>query len=474
MTDSAPNSPPPEPHAWSRGVRRVIVSEVLIVLILAAAVGGFRAMYAQKPEVRERAVEKVRLNVDVFAADPVTFQELLTGFGTAEAEREVIVAAQVSGEITEIHPQLEIGYPVTAGRDEVSPDQPTRRRDADLLLKIDSRDFQERVEQAGHRIAEARTEIEQLKVQQSSVQRQLAKAKAVLATLNEEYERVREAVDRRVGTPTDLNRALLEVQRYEDTIIQLENQASAIPHQITAAQQRLSSGESERNRATNDLERTTVVPPFDGTLSEVCVEQGQFVRAGEPLVRLTDPERMVVPVALGLDNFLELQQVMTNGGQPAVALAENETATARWYGYLTRTAPEADQASRTVRAFIEVDNTAAEQPLLPGTFVHARIDGRILENALLIPRETVVNGFVFVVDDQNIVRRRHVHTGRTLQSLAVVTEGLEAGEQVVMTNLDIVEAGMEVVVQTKITARDEIDSIHSPVLRLMSDTKSSD
>ena len=173
-------------------VRRLIVSEILIVMLIGLSIGTAWLMYAQRPSVQPKSTEEMLLNVDVFQASPLNFQELLTGFGTARAEREVILAAQVTGEIVDIDPQLKVGRAVTAGRHISSPDAPSVQRDADLLLKIDPRDYQQRVDQTAARIAETQTEIEQLKVQAGNVTRQLEKGRLVLATLKDEYRRVDE------------------------------------------------------------------------------------------------------------------------------------------------------------------------------------------------------------------------------------------------------------------------------------------
>ena len=180
-------------------VKRLIISEVLIVLILGFSFLAFKLLYAQKPAVQEKQTELVRLNVDVFAVQRISFQELLSGFGTVRADREVILAAQVSGEIIEVHPQLEVGHHVAAGRLLTTPAGPSTQQDADQLLKIDPRDYLQRVEQAANRIAELRTEIEQLNVQKTNVARQLVQGQSVLKTISEEFDRLKRAVDRGVG-----------------------------------------------------------------------------------------------------------------------------------------------------------------------------------------------------------------------------------------------------------------------------------
>ncbi|MDG1893760.1 MAG: efflux RND transporter periplasmic adaptor subunit [Fuerstiella sp.] len=465
-------------------VKRLIISEALIVLILGMSYGVYGYLEGQQPAVQQKETESSRLNIDVYSVESMRFQELLSGFGTVRADREVILAAQVSGEIIEVHPQLEVGYHVTSGKLVTTPASPSVQRDADQLLRIDPRDYEQRVEQAANRIAELETEIAQLGVQKKNVARQVAKGKSVLKTLTEEYERLKAAVARKVGTPSDLNKALLEVQRFDDTLIQLENQAASIPHQIAAAEQRLLTSKSEKQRAQNDLQRAQIVPPFDGVLSEVFVEQGQYVQAGEPLVRLTDLSVVEIPVALSFEDFLQLQQEMDGGHRLEVTLAENESARNTWQGYVVRTSPEADPGSRTVQVFVEVRNSDEKPPLLPGAFVHARIDGRCYrdENVFLIPRECIVDGSVYVVGQEDfadektekvdgevvrvdVAQSRPVQLGRRFRSLVEVTDGIEPGDRLVLTNLDIVEDGTRVSVQSSTTVSDEIEPLKNTVIR---------
>ena len=448
-------------------VRRLVVSEILIVVLLVAAYAAFKRLEAQKAEVEPKAIETARLNVDVFLAESLVVQELLTGFGTARADRDVVVAAQVSGEIVDFNPQLKVGQRAQAGQLIAVADQPSMRRDADLLLKIDPRDLQQRADQAASAIDEGIAEIDRLKVQQANLVRQLENSRATLATLQEEYDRVLSAETKKAATRSDLNRALLEVQRYQDAVIQLENQVSSIPLQLLAAEQRLASSRAEQSRARNDLQRTEVYPPFDGVISDVFVQKGRYVRAGEQLVRLTDISRVEVPVSLGMDDFLQLQQILNGGQKPKVLLAENETADTRWSGYMVRVAPEADSLSRTIQVYVEVDNSPEQTSLLPGTFTYAKIEGQIFSDVVLVPQEAIVDGAVFVVNEANVVRKQSIKTGRRFQSLVLVEEGLAAGERVVLTNLDIVEEGKEVIVQSTIGPRDETDALRSPTLRII-------
>ncbi|MCA9038158.1 MAG: efflux RND transporter periplasmic adaptor subunit [Planctomycetaceae bacterium] len=450
---------------------RVITSFVLILVLLFSAMHFFKTMASGRPEVQQREITETVYNVDAFEVQPVTFTELLTAFGTSVADREVVVAAQVSGEVVEIHPSLKVGQAVSAGA-AIGADGGTNQPiSGDLLLKIDQRDFQQRVEQTKASIAGIQTEIEQLSQQKMNAERQLALARQDLQTLQDDYDRVKTLRDRGAGLATDLTRSLLELRRYQDTIVQLENQISLHPHQLEAARQRLTAAEADLKRANNDLLRTEVVPPFSGVLSEVMVEQGQYVRNGEPLVRIVDSSRIEIPVSLGLEDYLLIQDAVESGHPPEAWLAENETAPARWKGYVVRVSPTADASSRTIEVFIEVINSDQDTPLLPGTFVFARINGPRFDNALIIPRESIVEDTVFVVNnssDKGIghAEKKHLKTGRRLQSLVVVHEGLKAGDRVVMTNLDVIQSGTGILPQQTISPMDEIQRIRVPVIQM--------
>jgi multidrug efflux pump subunit AcrA (membrane-fusion protein) len=71
-----------------------------------------------------------------------------------------------------------------------------------------------------------------------------------------------------------------------------------------------------------------------------------------------------------------------------------------WEGRIRRIAPSADEASRTFRAFVEVNNVPGAPPLIPGLFVEAAVAGDTLHDVMLIPRGAVRKGLVYVLHDE--------------------------------------------------------------------------
>jgi RND family efflux transporter MFP subunit len=251
-----------------------------------------------------------------------------------------------------------------------------------------------------------------------------------------------------VNTASQLARAKLEMRTFEDAIIKLESEAELYPLRIEHTQKKRSTHQTDLEIALEELSRTRVTPPFNGTISEVLVEQGQFVQPGTSLVRLTDTSRIEVPVPITLDEFSRIEGRLRSEDFPRVELAENVTSPSRWNGFVVRAAPVADELTRTIMVYVSVDNSSQDVPLKPGTFVHARIAGPILENAIVVPRDAIVADHVFVAGPAGTAVRRPLTISRTLQSLALVESGVEAGEQIVLTNLDVLYQGAEVQVES--------------------------
>lgn len=443
--------------------KRIGISVLLIVGTLAVAAFGFQLLAEMKPEVAKRETELKVYNVDAFIAERVNIEEVISGFGTAQCDREVVIAAQVNGEIVEIHPRLKIGSRVSDGTD--TKDGKTTRDGADVLVKIDAQPYQERVTQSQNRLDEVDAEIATLEQQIENNDQLLKKAQQDYKAFEAEYERIKSARAKGVATASEKTRSLLELQKYQDNVLQFQAESKMLPLNVASARQRQKSLTNDLTLARIEMSRTTVTPRFSGRLSDVMVELGQFVRAGEPIVRVSDLSRVEVAIPLPLSEYSKLEQKIRDGEQPLVKLAPNETSPDVWTGRLVRVAPEADRETRTVMVFVMVDNDQQTTPLLPGTFVHVRIDGPVLQDAIPIPRDAIHNGNIYVAID-NAVKVRPAVVTETLQTLAIIEESVQPGEQVILTNLDIIFADAPVAVQRTRRLNEEVQSQRSQLARI--------
>lgn len=417
--------------------RQILISAGLAVLALAAGFGVSHGLTLLKqPPVLREPVERV-YNVEVFDVENLTLREIVRALGTSEAEREVVLSAQVAGEITELHPHLKVGTKVYA----VNPED--TRQPGNLLVRIDPTSYEARVAQGQTQLAEDRAELKRIQQEEENLDRLHATIAADFEDSKREYDKTQLLRKQGINTDSDLRRAQMELRQHEKIMVQSRNDKDLLPVRRELVQRRIESHEAALKLAEIDLQRTSIRPPFDGIVSAVQVEVGQYVRVGEPIATITDQKLVEVPLSVTLDDYAKLLPDVMERQYPVAELAENEGAPPRWKGHVIRMSPKADEHTRTAMVFVQVDNSQQASPLLPGTFVQARIEGPILKQVKVVPRDAVLDGKAFV-ETNGMIEQRSVKIARTLHSFAVIESGLEAGERLVLTNLDVVFGGAKV------------------------------
>jgi membrane fusion protein (multidrug efflux system) len=86
--------------------------------------------------------------------------------------------------------------------------------------------------------------------------------------------------------------------------------------------------------------------------------------------------------------------------------------------------------------------------LLPGQFARVRALYQVLEDAVVVPRQALVEmqGLfrVYLVDEQGTVESLEVQKGPETENDVVIEAGLEGGERVIVEGLQRVRPGMTV------------------------------
>lgn len=434
--------------------------------LVALALGGvmtYGLALLAKPPVLRQPTERT-YNVDVFQVEALNIREVIRAFGTSQAEREVVVSAQVAGEVAERHPLLKIGQAVRALHSGASG--ATDGYLGDLLVRIDPKSFEAHVEQGRTLLAEDQAELKRIQQEEDNLRRLQKTVQADYDDSRREFQKAELLRKQNVNTDSDLRRAQMDLRQHEKMLVQSTNDLDLLPARRELVQRRIQTHEAALKLAELDLARTVVRPPFDGILSAVTVEVGQFVRVGEPLMTITDQKLVEVPLSVTLDDYAKLQAEVSARRFPAVELAENENVAGRWKGHVMRVSPKADEHTRTAMVYVQVDNSEQETPLLPGTFVQARIDGPILNGAILVPRDTVLDGKAFIEVD-GVTRVRTVKTAKTLYNLSLIESGLQAGDRLVMTNLDVLYEGARARASQTLTLQQELEKHRTRAVQIV-------
>lgn len=284
--------------------------------------------------------------------------------GVVEAVRESTVSAQTAGTVVDL--PYDVDDAVEAG---------------ELIVRLEDRDEQARVEQARSSLAEARAD---------------------LTDARQNLERVERLHERGVASQQDLDQAR---------------------NRFDAAKARVSRAEGALAEAREQLGYTRVKAPYSGIVTERMVEVGESVSPGQPLMRGLSLEELRVVVSLP-QQFA--QQVRVEGGPVVTLDNERRLETGRMTFY-----PYADQESHSFR--LRLSLTDPEAHLFPGMLVRVDIPtGR--REALWVPESSVYRRgelrAVFVRGPDDVPRLRQVRLGSYRDGMVEVLSGVSQGESV--------------------------------------------
>ncbi len=387
---------------------KLILRIILPILVLAGAGYATVTMIRNRPAPETRAAEIPLPLVTTIEAEFSSVTLSVFAEGTVAPRTVSELTPEVSGRVIEVAESLVVGGFFEEG---------------DVLLRLDSREYELAVTRARAAIAQSKLRLE--------TERQEA------AVAMEEWELLG------TGRPTPL--AIREPQ-------------------IAEAQAALASAEAALQQAEYDLERTVVGAPFAGRVRAERVDVGQFVARGNSVATLyaIDAAEVRLPIPDSELAFLNLplayrdDEVAIGSVRGPRVILRSEFAGRRheWRGRVVRTEGEIDPRTRMVHAIARVEDPYARgdspnrPPLAVGMFVEAEIIGRSSGRVMVLPR-TVLRGAdrVLIVDDTDHVRFRQVELFRLERDRVLVQSGLEEGDRIIVSPLENAVDGLRVQVQ---------------------------
>ena len=248
--------------------------------------------------------------------------------------------ALVRGQVTIVSPQLS-GYVVEVP---VQDFQQVKR--GDLLMRIDERIYQQRLDQAKAQLAAQKAALANAAQQRGSAEATIRQNQALLANANAQAQRA-QADLRRVeelaadGSLSARERDATRAARAQSVAASAQAQAG-----LEIARQNLRSvtvnrgslvaavagAEASLQLAAIDLSNTRVLAPRDGQLGQVGVRQGAYVNAGAQVTAIVPAQLWVIA------NLKETQMANVAVGQVAT-LTVDALGNARLLGHVERISP---------------------------------------------------------------------------------------------------------------------------------------
>jgi RND family efflux transporter MFP subunit len=368
---------------------------VIPALVVIASIFGAVTLLATSPQLEPSSIEPIAAAVRVQEINPEPIQLTVHSQGTVVPNTESELIPEVSGRVIWKSPALVNGGYFEAG---------------EPLLRLEDNDYRSTLARARSALTRAEAEFEHARF---------------------EYQRLKSLEEKQLASQS-----------------QIENQLRG----YRVAEAALQDARAAFNQASRDLARTEIKAPFTGLVRKESVDIGQFASRGMSIATIYagDQAEIRLPIADRQLAFLNLplghRGELPAEQQPNVTLtADYAGRTLSWQGKIVRTEAQIDTSSRMVHVIARVTNEEQDVPLNVGLFVNAEIEGLLVEDVVVLPRNALRNGNrVLVVDDENRLHYRDIEPLRLYRDQVLIQSGLETGERVCISPLQTAIEGMPV------------------------------
>lgn len=385
-------------------VGRVLVGVIVIGGVMALTIAGLRPRPTPGVEVQVGTVKKAPIS------------RVVTGAGRVQPATTVKISSSLSGDLVVL--SVKMGDRVTKGQ---------------LLGRIDPRRFEANAKQAN--------------AAHNATKADIAVAQVEVGRLELEEKRVQGLVDKGLASKAEQERTKAEL-------------AAAVARTV-ALKDRSVQAAAAQDEAKEDLEKTNLRSPIDGTVIELSREVGERVRGSDfnedVVMTLAALSSMEVKLEVGEHEVIHLKN-----GQPAQVRIDAIEGTA-FKGSVVEIGQKAiirnqgtEQETTSFRVTVGLDTKPPN--VMSGMSADVRVTTDQRESTLVVPVQAVtvrpskmipelsgqVEGtaiansqaeafakVVFVVDGEQKAHLRRVRTGIASDSDIEVLEGLKEGERIV-------------------------------------------
>ena len=424
-----------------------------------AACGGSKAQV----NVNVNTAEKPSINVTTTQAVVRQIPTYFEATGNLASDAQTDVAPTVGGKIVEVN--FDVGSYVNKG---------------DVLIRLDARDAQIRLEQAQAQVEQQRRAVSQA---EAAVEQAIASLRQTQVRLGitdgetfniNDFSQVKtiraqlELAERELARTTrlletgDVSRAIYDQRKSQrDALLgQLDearsNAAVAIKAidtsraavntartNVSQARAAVATAETQVDQARKAIADTVVYAPISGYVAERNSDLGEYITPNTPNSKVATIVRTAV---------LRLRIDVPEQSIGKVAVGQGISAQVSAYpdrnfaGTIVRVLPSLNTTSRTLTVEAEVENTGGL--LKPGQFATVRIVQSKPVPAVMVPTAAVrtegdINK-VFVVKD-GVANERLVQLGFLENDMIEVKQGIQEGEVVATNNLDKLGDGVIVI-----------------------------
>lgn len=186
---------------------------------------------------------------------------------------------------------------------------------------------------------------------------------------------------------------------------------------------------AESQLVAAQLAKATVRAPFSGKIGLRYISQGSYVTPSTPIASLVNTDQLKITFSIPekYSSQIKLEDKITF---TTANSKEEQTAT------IYAIEPEVDIATRTLKMRAIANNR--EGKLIPGTFANVLLPLEIVNDALLVPTESLIpiqNGKKIFISKGGLAREIIVVTGSRTENSVIVLSGLKAGDTILTSGV---------------------------------------
>lgn len=206
------------------------------------------------------------------------------------------------------------------------------------------------------------------------------------------------------------------------------------------AQAKLAQAQAQVSLAKLHLSFTDIRAPFSGTIDRIPKKLGSLIDEGELLTTLSDNSKMYAYFNVSEPEYLDYQNNIKGRGNSNVSLLLANNELLKYKGKVEVIESEFDNETGNIAFRASFPNN--DKLLRNGQ------TGKILmvvpvTNALIIPQKATYEiqdkKYVFVVDNNNVVRSREITITGEVPDLYVVKSGLSATDKIILEGVQKVK-----------------------------------
>ena len=374
----------------------VFVALVLILILLRVF----------KSDVISFVEEEKKIPVITEVVSPMEIRPEFLFFGRVTGKNEIKIVSRLSGKIIYVSEKFFNSNEVKKG---------------EVLLKIDPFEFEQD-------LIRKKAAVDEFKIELNKTNLMVRETRKQLELAEEDLNRKQKLFGNTVSQKA-LDDAALKVSK-------AKTQFSKENFKINTIKVNLKQAEAALKVAKKNLSFAYYKAPFTGTVTDNVVDIGSEIKSGEILGKLVNTSELEAKFFVGESKFTELGTDDELNGKQIKIRWQKSKFNKIYKAQIIRIDSVIREELAGLNMYARIDNISDNDPIRPGVFIEALLEGNPVENAIKVPENSVYEDrYVYLLKENNAVRAE-IRVDGYIDNHLIISGDFKQGDQIILTRID--------------------------------------